>query len=773
MSLPDRHSSATPTNIANEDNRILSGNESINAQSQLSRSQTPTPLSTTLTLPPATTSRTAVATETAAPSSTTTLRASIGADSEQSALSPPMASTDTEVPPVSVHQDLLSSIRANAGNPPSTVLISTATATWPSSSSRTHTSLSLASPGRRYPQLPLRSSQLGASQQHSLRAHLPLPEREDSSRPRAITFGTLKKASMSHRTPSFIPTEKKSKMVALPSYLQYTTFKQHFQPEGGIGEHGLGSSLADREPSKRRRLLIDTSRRRHTHLHHDSDSSISSSGDSSSASSSSSGSDSSYENDSTFTPKSERRPLRYQIPTRWSSPGKHDSDASSIRANRHIPPQCGVYYYEVLIKSKGQQGYIGIGVCNATVALDRLPGWEPQSWGYHGDDGNSFEGCGNGRPFGPVFTTGDTIGCGVNFRDMSLFFTKNGVHLGVAFRNLRGTLYPTVGMRTAGEIIEANFGQREFVFNIENYVRNEKMEAWKLLERSIQTAIVEKKQLGNISQNLSQLVLSYMIHHGYSESAKQLSSDLALQSSQFQGTSVTIPVHAQIDSANCLPMIVDSEKRKVIRNTILAGEIDKAMELLEKHYPGITADYGDMLLQLRCRKFVEMVSLASTPLRKLDQGECRRGDAKGKSAELMDVDQDPSIKPDSSMETDQEDLEGLGMLKDAIKYGQFLQEQYKDNRRRSVQDMLVDAFSVLAYTNVEKQPGSESSRQAKSITREKVANTVNKAILASQNQPTTAPIETLYRQTTAIMSELTSLGVGAAAFYDVNQDCLE
>ncbi|KAF9171622.1 hypothetical protein BGX20_007263 [Mortierella sp. AD010] len=800
MSLPDHHSSATPTNVTNEDHTVLSANESANAQSQLSRSQTPTPLSPTLILPPATTSTTAVAAETAAPSSTTTLRTSIGADSEQPSLSPPATSmdtevlSDTEVPSVSVRQDLLSSIRANAGNLPSNVLISTTTPTWPSSSSRTHTSLSLATPGRRYPQPPLRSSQLGASQQHSPRAPLPLPEREDSSRPRAITFGTLKKASMSHRTPSFIPTEKKSKMVALPSYLQYTTFKQHFQPEGGIGEHGLGSSL-EREHSKRRRLLTDPSRRRHTHIHHDSDSSVSS-GDSSSSSSSSSGSDSSYENDSTFTPKSERRPLRYQIPTRWSNVAKtdktdlseddlqvhytgksrgeiHDTDASSIRANRHIPPQCGVYYYEVLIKSKGQQGYIGIGVCNATVALDRLPGWEPQSWGYHGDDGNSFEGCGNGRPFGPVFTTGDTIGCGVNFRDMSLFFTKNGVHLGVAFRNLKGTLYPTVGMRTAGEIIEANFGQREFVFDIDNYVKNEKVEAWQLLERSIQAAIVEKKQLGNISQNLSQLVLSYMIHHGYSESAKQLASDLALQSSQSQGSTGTVSAQAQIDSTNCLPMIADSEKRKVIQNMILAGEIDEAMELLEKHYPGITADYGDMLLQLRCRKFVEMVNLASTPLRKLDQGECKKGDTKGKSVELMDVDQDPSTKPSSSMEADQEDLEGLGMLKDAIKYGQFLQEHYKGNRRRSVQDMLVDAFSVLAYTDVEKQPGSESSHQAKSITREKVANTVNRAILSSQNQPTTAPIETLYRQTTAVMSELTSLGVGAAAFYDVDQDCLE
>lgn len=43
--------------------------------------------------------------------------------------------------------------------------------------------------------------------------------------------------------------------------------------------------------------------------------------------------------------------------------------------------------------------------------------------------------------------------------------------VGVAFRDLKGSLYPTVGMRTAGEIVEANFGQRDFVFDIESYVK--------------------------------------------------------------------------------------------------------------------------------------------------------------------------------------------------------------------------------------------------------------------------------------------------------------
>lgn len=36
-----------------------------------------------------------------------------------------------------------------------------------------------------------------------------------------------------------------------------------------------------------------------------------------------------------------------------------------------------------------------------------LVGWDKQSYGYHGDDGNSFCSSGNGQPYGPTFTTGN------------------------------------------------------------------------------------------------------------------------------------------------------------------------------------------------------------------------------------------------------------------------------------------------------------------------------------------------------------------------------
>jgi Ran-binding protein 9/10 len=75
---------------------------------------------------------------------------------------------------------------------------------------------------------------------------------------------------------------------------------------------------------------------------------------------------------------------------------------------------------------------IAVGFSSNKASLERLPGWEQESWAYHGDDGKSFFGehQGQGRDYGPKFTTNDIIGCGVNFSKGCAFFTKNGVDLG-------------------------------------------------------------------------------------------------------------------------------------------------------------------------------------------------------------------------------------------------------------------------------------------------------------------------------------------------------
>ncbi|CZT06326.1 related to human RANBPM NP_005484.1 [Rhynchosporium graminicola] len=146
-----------------------------------------------------------------------------------------------------------------------------------------------------------------------------------------------------------------------------------------------------------------------------------------------------------------------------------DLEACAIRADHPMPPQCGIYYFEVTILSKKrEESSIGIGFSSKNVPLSRLPGWEPESWAYHGDDGQTFCSNSTGKPYGPAFNAGDIIGCGINFRSNFSFFTKNGVHLGTAFRDInKEKLYPSVGMKKSGEHVRVNFGQGPFVYDID------------------------------------------------------------------------------------------------------------------------------------------------------------------------------------------------------------------------------------------------------------------------------------------------------------------
>lgn len=54
---------------------------------------------------------------------------------------------------------------------------------------------------------------------------------------------------------------------------------------------------------------------------------------------------------------------------------------------------------------------MGIGLSAQGVNMNRLPGWDKNSFGYHGDDGHSFCSSGTGHAYGPTFTTGmeDTL----------------------------------------------------------------------------------------------------------------------------------------------------------------------------------------------------------------------------------------------------------------------------------------------------------------------------------------------------------------------------
>ncbi|KIJ21428.1 hypothetical protein PAXINDRAFT_164933 [Paxillus involutus ATCC 200175] len=170
---------------------------------------------------------------------------------------------------------------------------------------------------------------------------------------------------------------------------------------------------------------------------------------------------------------SDGRELIYQGTT-----GGSDKDVAPARTAVPVPPACGIFYYEVEITSKASKKCVHF--IGQDVKMSRLPGWEKNSWGYHGDNGTICSGDKNGTSFGSTFGVGDIIGCGVDFTQNKVFYTKNGALLGTVFDNVGKDcdIFPAVGLCHPNESIHANFGQDPFKYDIEDHVLQQRNQTW-------------------------------------------------------------------------------------------------------------------------------------------------------------------------------------------------------------------------------------------------------------------------------------------------------
>ncbi|CAG8685199.1 12547_t:CDS:2 [Acaulospora morrowiae] len=177
-----------------------------------------------------------------------------------------------------------------------------------------------------------------------------------------------------------------------------------------------------------------------------------------------------------------------------------NDDATAIRTDHPIPIVSGIYYFEIDIIFGGKtQNWnwnkeVWTYLNARRVIFQKMTGWDRYSFGYHGDDGRTFH---NGHrwetdPYGPLYSTGDTIGCCVDFFNRSIFYTKNGINLGEvnilrggylginlggvnflqeSFEFMKYDLYPVIGMKNEPVYVEANFGTRPFKFDIDYYAK--------------------------------------------------------------------------------------------------------------------------------------------------------------------------------------------------------------------------------------------------------------------------------------------------------------
>ncbi|TQV90363.1 hypothetical protein V2A60_004264 [Cordyceps javanica] len=427
-----------------------------------------------------------------------------------------------------------------------------------------------------------------------------------------------------------------------------------------------------------------------------------------------------------------------------------EHEACGIRADHHMPLQCGIYYFEVQILSgRRDETLIAVGFSSKAASTARPVGWEPESWGYHADDGRCFSGQNIGRPFGPTFTVGDVVGCGVNFRDRSAFYTKNGVKLGVAFQDVaKGRLYPSVSMKKAGEHVLVNFGQTPFVYNIDDMMKEQREN----IQRDIQTTDTSKLEPGlGETEFIQALVMQFLQHDGYVETARAFAEDVKLQnealSSNAGPTSSSINIRDDEDANN----------RQRIRRAILEGDIDRALKFTNAYYPHVLQEYEPVYFKLRCRKFIEMVRKAAQLNMAAEAGE-------NGNTQDMDIDANGDGYEWDDAPAVQNETEVLDLERDMLEYGQALQAEYAEDSRKEVGKALDEIWSLIAYRNPLKEPQVSHLLARKG--RVVVAEELNSAILSSLGKSSRAALEKLYAQTSVLLEDLRQDG-GDGAFTSV------
>jgi hypothetical protein len=117
----------------------------------------------------------------------------------------------------------------------------------------------------------------------------------------------------------------------------------------------------------------------------------------------------------------------------------------------------GKWYWEIRAISAAASNAYMLGV-SRTGFIGQYGFWgSTNGWYYYGFNGTKYNGSG-AIPYGSSYTAGDIIGIALDMDNSQLTFYKNGISQGLAFKNVTGTISPTIGSNTT---IQAtiNFGQ--------------------------------------------------------------------------------------------------------------------------------------------------------------------------------------------------------------------------------------------------------------------------------------------------------------------------
>ena len=101
---------------------------------------------------------------------------------------------------------------------------------------------------------------------------------------------------------------------------------------------------------------------------------------------------------------------RDKLEATYIGQGVHDHDVGFVRSNVLAPSDRAVFYFEVTVKNGGARDTITIGFTSKITKLDKMMNWYDGPLSYRAQDGFKLKNDSKGEPFGPPYTTTDTIG---------------------------------------------------------------------------------------------------------------------------------------------------------------------------------------------------------------------------------------------------------------------------------------------------------------------------------------------------------------------------
>lgn len=248
-------------------------------------------------------------------------------------------------------------------------------------------------------------------------------------------------------------------------------------------------------------------------------------------------------------------------------------DARVVKSNCPTPVKGLFYFFEITVEDAGAEGHISTGFANSRFSTSAILGRQVGSIGYHGHNGKIYVGPGHSTHNAETYTTGDTIGVGINYRLNKIFFTKNTKVVGTIDNRIQGRLYPAIAVQSEGEAVKVNFGRNPFIFDFEDYAAT---------QRGAQ------ESMGQIQhRTVLGIIRSYLNH--YCQTLEKF-DEFSVYSEDPENGNYAL------------------EKRSSIRKLIMDGNIDEAISELRLCYPQIVEqdDTSAICFMLNSQKAIEL-----------------------------------------------------------------------------------------------------------------------------------------------------------------------